>query len=203
MSSKKDLILDLAEQAILAKGFSATSIDELVFEAKISKNGFFYHFKDKNDLAKALLQRYIDNENATLDVMFREGRSHTANPLEAMLYSLELLAKMMDDISNGHPGCLVATLSYSENLHNREIRELNRQALDVWRGRFFSELESILDTNQLNKDVDLNDVAEMILSIIEGGIVLSRALNEPSILGRQIRLSRYFIGLIFSSTRNI
>ena len=36
-------------------------IDEIIAEAGITKSGFFYHFRDKNDLAKALLQRSIDN----------------------------------------------------------------------------------------------------------------------------------------------
>src|ERR1700754_4616691 len=48
-------LLELAEAAVMAKGFAATSIDELIAAAGISKSGFFYHFKDKSALAKELL----------------------------------------------------------------------------------------------------------------------------------------------------
>ena len=48
-------IMDLAQDAVLQKGFAATSIDEIIAEAGITKSGFFYHFRDKNDLAKAML----------------------------------------------------------------------------------------------------------------------------------------------------
>ncbi|HYN46828.1 MAG TPA: helix-turn-helix domain-containing protein, partial [Allosphingosinicella sp.] len=44
-------ILDMAEEAILAKGFDATSIEEIVAAAEITRSGFFYHFRDKNELA--------------------------------------------------------------------------------------------------------------------------------------------------------
>jgi AcrR family transcriptional regulator len=40
-------LLDLAEEAVLAKGFAATSIEELIAAAGITKSGFFYHFRDK------------------------------------------------------------------------------------------------------------------------------------------------------------
>ena len=38
--------MDIAQDAVLAKGFDATSIDEIVAAADITKGGFFYHFKD-------------------------------------------------------------------------------------------------------------------------------------------------------------
>ena len=37
-------ILDIAEAAVLEKGFEATSIDEIVAGADISRGGFFFHF---------------------------------------------------------------------------------------------------------------------------------------------------------------
>ncbi len=196
-SSKRELLLDIAEQGILAKGFADTSIDEIVFEANISKNGFFYHFSDKNELAKALLQRYIDREDEILDSVFNQGAEHNADPLESLLYSLELLAQMMDDLPNGHPGCLVATLAYSDKLHNSEVRDLNKSAVYCWRKRFLIELENISNTHRIQDDIKLESLSDMISSTIEGGIVLSRALNEPKILGEQIRALRSFIKLLF------
>jgi AcrR family transcriptional regulator len=53
----RERILELAEESVLAKGFQATSIDELIAGAGITKSGFFYHFKDKTELARSLLVR--------------------------------------------------------------------------------------------------------------------------------------------------
>ncbi len=46
------------------------SIDELIAAAEISKSGFFYHFADKNELAKALLERYLTRDDEILDEIF-------------------------------------------------------------------------------------------------------------------------------------
>ena len=53
----RERVLALAESAILEKGFGATSIEELIAAAGITKSGFFYHFKDKTELARILLAR--------------------------------------------------------------------------------------------------------------------------------------------------
>ena len=47
----RERILDIAEASVLVKGFGATSIEEIIAEAGITKSGFFYHFKDKSELA--------------------------------------------------------------------------------------------------------------------------------------------------------
>ena len=49
------------------KGFAGTSIEEVIAAVGITKSGFFYHFKDKNELAKALLIRYVEREDALFD----------------------------------------------------------------------------------------------------------------------------------------
>ena len=66
-------ILELAEAAVLEKGFASTSIDELITGAGITKSGFFYHFRDKGELAKALMQRYIAEHDLPYNALHDRG----------------------------------------------------------------------------------------------------------------------------------
>src|SRR5688572_30283905 len=109
-------ILDLAYGAIVEKGFAATSIDELVEAAGITKSGFFYHFKDKNDLARQLLERFLVEDNEILDTLEKRARALADDPLQSFLIFLNLYAEMMDEMPELHPGCLVATITYQEQL---------------------------------------------------------------------------------------
>ena len=58
----RERILAVAEASVLAKGFGATSIDEVIAEAGLTKSGFFYHFRDKNELAREMLRRYVASD---------------------------------------------------------------------------------------------------------------------------------------------
>ena len=102
-------ILEVAEAAVLAKGFGGTSIDELITETGITKSGFFYHFRDKNELAKALLERYIENDERIYNEIFGRARELTDDPLQSFLLGLKLLSELLSDLPNGHDGVVLGT----------------------------------------------------------------------------------------------
>ena len=190
-------ILEVAQEAVLAKGFDATSIEEIVTAAGITRSGFFYHFKDKNELARALLEQYVEEERRTLAGLFARGREVSDDPLQAFLIGLKLLAEQVSDLPTGHPGCLVATACYHERLFDAEIRELNRQAVMLWRGVIGTELERVAEAYPLRADVPIPALADMLLTTMEGAIVMSKALRDPQVMADQILLQRDHIRLLF------
>jgi TetR/AcrR family transcriptional regulator, transcriptional repressor for nem operon len=190
-------ILEVAQDAVLAKGFDATSIEEIVAAAEITRSGFFYHFKDKNELARALLEVTIEIDHDILTGVFRRGHDLSDDPLQAFLIGLKLFAELMD-MPNGHPGCIVTTITYQQRLFDREVWELNRQAVLSWRSHFLAELEAVAERYPPREPVDLVALADLLSTTMEGGIVLSKALGEPKVLGQQIMLQRNYIKLLFS-----
>ncbi len=192
----RELILDAAEAAVLQKGFGATSIEELIAEVGITKSGFFYHFKDKNTLARALLVRFLERDNRTLDDLFDCADSE--DPLAAFLASLDRFTGMMATMEQGHPGCLVATYCYNEVLFDREVRELNRQGVLAWRTRFRAIFDAINRYHRANDAVDTDALADMVSSVTEGGIVMAKALRDPRVLVEQLQLMRSYVKLLYA-----
>ena len=193
----RERILDVAEAAVLEKGFAATSIDELIAAVNITKSGFFYHFKDKGELAKALLVRYIERENELFDNLFRRADELNEDPLHGFLVGLKMMAEMFADLPNGHPGCLIASFCYQDRLFDKEVRELNAAAVLGWRKRFRDRLDLIAARYPPRLPVDLDDIADMLSVIADGGIILSRTVNDKAALSRQMLLYRDFIRTIF------
>lgn len=190
-------ILDAAQGSVLEKGFGGTSIEELVAETRLTKSGFFYHFRDKNELAKALLRRYIDDDERIYDEIFSQARGLVDDPLQVLLVGLKLLADILGDLPNGHPGCLIATSCYHELLFDREVRALNLEAALLWRGRFRAMFDEIALMYRPREDLDLDELADMVSTVLEGGIVMSKALHEPVALKRQMMAFRCLIKSFF------
>lgn len=191
-------ILDVAQDAVLAKGFDATSIDEIVASAELTKSGCFYHFRDKNALALALIERHIEVEDKLFDELLQRAQDLTEDPLQKALIALKLLAELIEDMPNGHPGCVVATAVYQDRLFNCEVREANRRAVLGWRRRFRAMFDNVVAVYPAHDDVDLDQLAHMVSSVIEGGIVMSRALADPSVSAQQIMLLRSYVKVLFS-----
>ena len=51
--SARGKILDAALMVIRAKGYTATTVDDLCAASDVTKGAFFHHFKSKDDLAIA------------------------------------------------------------------------------------------------------------------------------------------------------
>jgi AcrR family transcriptional regulator len=193
----RERLLEAAEVSVLEKGFAATSIEELIAAVGITKNGFFYHFKDKNELAKALLLRYVEREDALFDELFARADELNEDPLHGFLVGLKMMAEMMADLPNGHPGCLIASYCYQDRLFDRDVRELNTAAVLNWRRRFRNRLDLIAARYPPKVNADLDDLADMLSVIADGGIILSKTVNDKEALARQILLYRDFVRAVF------
>jgi AcrR family transcriptional regulator len=193
-------ILDVAQSAVLEKGFAATSIEEIIAEVGITKSGFFYHFADKGELARALLERYVEREKILFDDLFARADELSEDPLHAFLIALKFFGEMFENLPKSHPGCLTAAYCYQDRLFDKQVRDLNAAGLMAWRRRFLARLEKIAERYPPRMPVDLIDVADMISALADGGIILSKALQEPQALPRQILLYREFVRTLFLGT---
>jgi TetR/AcrR family transcriptional repressor of nem operon len=190
-------ILEVAESAVLAKGFASTSIEEIIAAVGITKSGFFYHFKDKTALAKGLMLRYMQHDKEVLDDIFARGDELNDDPLHGFLVGLKLFAEMMGNLPEAHPGCLAASFCYQDQLFNREIRDLNAQSTLEWRNRFRARFDLIAKRYPPRQPVDFEALADMASTLVEGGLILGRVLKDVTILPRQILLYRDFVRSIF------
>lgn len=193
----RERILDIAYDAIVQKGFAATSIEELVEAAGITKSGFFYHFRDKNDLARQLFERFLAEDEQILDSLTARARTLSDDPLHSFLIFLQLYAELMDDMPDLHPGCLVASVTYQAQLFDREVRAMNAQSIRAMRARFRAWLDEIAAVYPPRAPVDLDALADQLGAVVEGAIILSKALADRGLMGRQTRLFRDQIKLLF------
>ena len=64
LDQKRDKIFTAAQTLFFKHGVRRVSIEEICREADVSKMTFYKHFKDKNDLIRAILHRLFEEGNA-------------------------------------------------------------------------------------------------------------------------------------------
>ena len=195
----RERLMDLAYESIVEKGFAATSIEELVEAAGITKSGFFYHFRDKNDLARQLFERFLSEDEAIMETLEKRARELSDDPLQSFLIFLNVYAQMMDDMEALHPGCMVATVTYQERMFDAEVRQMNVDYLRRMRERFVRWLKEIVARYPPRIPVELDELADQLNVIVEGAIIQSKALRDESLMGKQTRLYRNHIKLLFGA----
>jgi AcrR family transcriptional regulator len=195
----RERLMDLAYESIVEKGFAATSIEELVEAAGITKSGFFYHFRDKNDLARQLFERFLSEDESIMETLEKRARELSDDPLQSFLIFLNVYAQMMDDMEALHPGCMVATVTYQERMFDAEVRQMNVDYLRRMRERFVRWLKEIVARYPPRIPVELDELADQLNVIVEGAIIQSKALRDESLMGKQTRLYRNLIKLLFGA----
>lgn len=193
----RERILEIAEAAVLAKGFGATSIEELIAEAGITKSGFFYHFKDKNELALGLLRRYEEQNDRLLAEVFGRAKELSDDPLQSFLVGLTLFSERVGALPGGHPGCIVATMSYQDRLFDRTVREEVLRITREWSRYFRKLIDDIAAVYPPREPVDLDQLARMVCCSIDGGIIMGKAIAVPSVLPEQLLMLRSHFKLLF------
>ena len=63
---------------------------------------------------------------------------------------------------------------------------------------FHAELLKVAELYPLRDAVALEELADMISTVIEGGIILAKTLRDPAALGRQLMMQRSYLKLLFA-----
>jgi AcrR family transcriptional regulator len=194
----RERILAVAHEAVVAKGFDATSVEEIAAAVEISRAGFFYHFPDKNALALALVQRHAEFEDRLMTDLMARAAELSDDPLQRLLIMVRLYAEKFADMPDGYPGCIVASAAYQDRLFDAAVKAANRSAVLAWRLRLKALLEDVAAAYPPREPVDLTALADMMNTVVEGGLVMSRALGEPHMIVGQVLLLRQYLKLLFS-----
>lgn len=194
---KRDRILEVAHDAVVAKGFDATSIDEIAAAVEISRAGFFYHFPDKNALACALIERHIQQEAEMVEAILARAQELSDDPLQQMLITLRLMAETFQEIPGGYPGCILASATYQDRLFNAEVKAANRRALLAFRDRLQGQFVRIAAAYPPREPVDPAEMADHVNAIMEGAIILARGMGDPQLLIRQVLLARQMVKALY------
>jgi len=196
-NSSRQRILDAAESLILQKGYTGTSIEDILQEACITKGGFFYHFNGKTDMARALVERYLAEDARMFDAFMDRADALCEDPLQRLLLFLKLLAEGVGGQTAVHPGCLAGAFIYELSQFDSEMRALLMQGVLHWRAMIVTRLKQIIPLYPPRTEVDVDVLGDMFTSAIEGGIMLARLFDSNQPISQQVLAFRTHIRLLF------
>jgi TetR/AcrR family transcriptional repressor of nem operon len=193
----REHILEVAEALVLEQGFSGTSIDDIIGKAGLTKGAFFYHFKGKGELAQALAQRYRDMDFAHLDGFAERARALADDPLQAMFLFFKLFEEFIESLKAVPDGCLFASYVYESRQFAPAINDFIETGFRDWGKMMESLFADAIAAHKPKTDITAAELAEMSMSIIEGGFILARSFKDADLLARESRTFRSLLETLF------
>lgn len=172
--SKRDEILDVAQTLIQQRGFNGFSYADIAEQVGIRKASIHHHFPNKLDLAMALITNYTEQVKAIMQ-RFSQQESSAEGRLRAYidLYVQTLAANRV---------CMGGMLASDIYTLDDSVRPALIAFFDAGREWLVEVLTAGQKAGEIRNDQSPHAQADTVLSSLQGGLMLARSHNDPSLL---------------------
>jgi len=188
--STRDRLLGAAMRLFWEKGYNTTSVADIVREAG-AHSGSLYHFcPTKQDLLVAVLDRYLAGIHPML---LRPAWEGVDDPIERVFALLADYRRRLVETDCFY-GCPIGSLALEIHEPDPPVRERLAANFDAWTRAVRGCLDDAGD--RLPADVDRGELAQLVLSTMEGGVMQSRTHRTIDAFDAGVRRLRdYFFRL--------
>ena len=148
-------ILDAAGHCFAASGYAKTTVEEIALQAGVSKGLVYHHFRGKEQILEAVLERTLaDWDAATRTTNWPGGQS--------VLLGLAEMHRATLEYARGNP--LVRALFQNDPLVLLDMRgsAAVRRSLEEFRAQLVEAIRAGVASGELREDLDVERSAEVV-----------------------------------------
>ncbi len=186
-------LLDAARDTIRARGFAATSIDELCRSAGVTKGAFFHHFPTKEALGVASARHWAETTTA----FFASAPYHVpTDPFERVLAYVAFRRSIIE----GDPAqftCLVGTMAQEVHRDWPAIREACGASIFGHAATLEADIAAAMQDRGVAGDWTAASLARHTQTVIQGAFVMAKAGNDPALAREALDHLSLYLRLLF------
>lgn len=189
----RDRLLDAALRLIREKGYHATAVDELCAAAGVTKGAFFHHFRSKEELAVAAAAHW----STTTGALFAQAPYHEhADPLDRVLAYLDFRAQLISG-TTAEFTCLVGTMTQEAFQTSPAIRDACFASIAGHAETLEADLAEAIAARGM-EEISARSLALHSQAVLQGGFILAKAKDDPSLIRDSIAHLRRYLELLFN-----
>ena len=189
-------LLDAALNVIRAKGYNATTVDDVCRAAGLTKGSFFHHFSSKEALAIEATRHW----NETTGALFAQAPyQHISDPRERILAYIDFRAAIVQgDLAS--VTCLLGTMVQETYDSHPEIRKACREGIEGHAHTLVPTLAQAKALYAPNANWSPENLALYTQAALQGAFILAKAQGNAGIASSFIgHLRDYVQGLLTPS----
>jgi TetR/AcrR family transcriptional repressor of nem operon len=191
-SVTKQKILDAAQELMLTKGYTATSVDEICETAGLTKGSFFYYFEGKAHLGRLLAERfYACWQQRSLSAPFRRKK----DPLARVFGHVDFFIEMSRIPT--WKGCLLGTFVQELAETNPRIRSVCATCLDDLVNNLKQDLDEAKAKYEPRARWSVQSLAEHMITVAEGAVILAKAKQDRRVFEESLGHFKEYLKRLF------
>ncbi|HTO08501.1 MAG TPA: TetR/AcrR family transcriptional regulator [Myxococcota bacterium] len=183
-SDARERLIDEASRLFHARSYESVGVQELCDAAEVNKGSFYHFFPSKEDLAAAVIDAQWE---ATREEIFEPSLAEDLPPLariERLFKALSRAQRGARRESGRTPGCPLANLAGELSNHEPKLRRKLARVYGEMQARLADTLRDAVTAGELPAKADVDAMAEALLALSEGAMLLSCVHDDPNTAGR-------------------
>lgn len=189
----REKLLDAAQQLMLAKGFVATTVDEICAAAGVTKGSFFHYFDSKEDLGKVALDRFCQSR---LEMLGSNPSVKRSDPLQR-LYGWVDSAVEASKSPMAQKGCLLGNFAQELSDTHPKFRSQCAQRFADWTDLLKKDLDEAKAEHLPRTRLDTQGLADHFIAIIQGSLILGKARQDMKVLEKNLLHYKRYLKALF------
>jgi TetR/AcrR family transcriptional regulator, transcriptional repressor for nem operon len=189
--TRKKLIM-AARELFLERGYEAVSIADILKKSGVNSGSLYYFFRTKEDLLLAVLDWYLENLHPQV---IDPAKQLAADPIEQVFAVLAGYRQMLT-VTGCQIGCPIGNLALEMSEKSEAVRAKIAQNFENWRAAIRNMLVAAKD--RLPGGSDCDALATFILTVMEGGVMQSRAHRSLDPFEKSISLLRDYVNRLLA-----
>jgi AcrR family transcriptional regulator len=188
-------LIESAIELFWRNGYSQTSLADVMDRAEVNSGSLYYFFKSKENLLLAVLERY---KQMLGPVLLAPVWEKERDPIRRIF---GLLARYREAVlgTGCTYGCPIGRLALEIDPELREVHRRIAENFEAWSRAIEKCLEEARD--RLPRNLDLVALSRFVLTVMEGGVMQSRAYRSVEPFDQAVRqLGDYFRRLLAEGT---
>jgi TetR/AcrR family transcriptional repressor of nem operon len=192
-TNRRERLLETAQKLMRAKGYAATTIDEICAAAGVTKGAFFHYFADKQDLGKAALEGFMLAQQRRVQ---QSALAPGADPLKRVYGYVDVAIKLSRDPASRH-GCLLGNFAQELSDTHHEIRDLCAQHFSQWAEVLRRDLEAAKIRHAPRAKFDTASLADHFIAVFEGALIMGKAKQDMRVVEQSLKHFRNYLQSLF------
>ena len=175
-NDSRDRMLEAASVAFLTGGFHSIGVAEICTNANVRKGTFYHFFPSKTDLLLEVIELHVQKVEEAIGAV-----SQSKITPARKIIRLFTMAHLQSDaaVSSGPlPGYFLGNLVLELASSTPSVQLSAKAAFDRWNSAIKPIAEQFLNDEGL-QSLDAEGVADTILGLLQGGLVMASAYNDP------------------------
>jgi TetR/AcrR family transcriptional regulator, transcriptional repressor for nem operon len=185
----REKILSEAARLFALKGYHDTKLEEVLRAAQVTTGAFFHHFGSKQDLGFAVIDRHMEKRRLLLGTIEKRLPPPPGDdPLFHVFRRLDAISEMIRRREGRKGGCIIGNLSTELSDTHDAFRQRLTACFEEMELEFRPHLAVAALKYCPKRTVDADALAQYIVAIIEGSIMVMRAQRDRHMIARHFDL---------------